>query len=118
MPILPNNSSRRYHPFFDENLKLVSYCPLCDSHYNLLEARILEEQEGASLIYIRCRKCQSSILALIFNNHMGVSSVGLVTDLNPEEVLRYRSAGEVAEDDVLWSYQYLQKIDTVVELLG
>jgi len=116
--MLPSNSPRKNQPFFDENLKLVSYCPLCDSHYNLLEARVLEENEGASLIYLRCPKCQSSILALILNNPLGVSSVGLVTDLNPEEVMKYRLAEDVTEDDALDLYQLLQKIDNVLELVS
>jgi len=116
--MLPNNSHRRLPSFLDENLKLVSYCPLCDTHYNLMEARVLEESESASLIYIRCRNCQSSILALVLNNAMGISSVGLVTDLGPEEVLKYRISGEVNEDSILESYQLLQKTDDVLELVG
>ncbi len=115
--MLPNNSSHKGHSSFDENLKLVSYCPLCDSHYNLLEARILEEHESASLIYIRCRKCQSSILALILNNQLGVSSVGLITDLNADEVMYYRSSDDITEDDTLDAYQLLQKTDNVLELV-
>jgi hypothetical protein len=116
--MFPNSSSKRNFPFFDENLKLVSYCPLCESNYNLMEARILEENEGGSLIYIKCRNCQSSILAAVLSNPLGVSSVGLVTDLNPEEVLRYRAEADLVENDVLESYQLLQKIDNVIELVG
>ncbi|MFA5358930.1 MAG: hypothetical protein WC310_03890 [Patescibacteria group bacterium] len=116
--MLPNNSHRRLPQSFDESLKLVSHCPLCDNSYNFMEARVLEEKEGASLIYIRCRKCQSAILALLFNNQMGISSVGLVTDLNPEEVQKFRQYKEINEDDILESHQLLQKIDNVLELVG
>ena len=116
--MLANNSHRKIPSFSDENLKLLSYCPLCDSHYNLMEARVLEEKEGASLIYIKCRKCQSSILALILNNPLGISSVGLVTDLNPEEVMKYRLASEVNENDILDIHQFLQKTDNLLELVS
>ena len=83
-----------------------------------MEARVLEENERASLIYIKCRKCQSSILALILSNPLGVSSVGLVTDLNPEEVMKYRLTDDIVEDDALESYQLLQKVDSVLELVN
>lgn len=117
--MLPNDAHRRFPSLpFDENVKLVSYCPLCEAHYNLMDARVLEEQEGASLVYIRCRNCQSSILAVVMTNQMGVSSVGLLTDLSPEEVLKYRQGTDVTEDDTLAMYQLLQKSQTMVELLG
>ena len=115
--MLSNNPNKKNHPFLDENLKLVSYCPLCENRYNLLEARVLEENETASLIYIRCRNCQSSILALIFNNQTGVGSVGLVTDLTADEVMKYRSGEGVTENDALDLYQVLQKTDSMLELV-
>jgi len=117
--MLSNNSNNKRSPlFFDENLKLVSYCPLCDSHYNLMEAKVLEERDDANLIYIRCRKCQSSILALVLNNPLGVSSVGLVTDLSADEVMKYRQVTDVTEDDVLETHELLQKIGNVLELVS
>lgn len=116
--MLPNDSAKRSSLFFDENLKLVSYCPLCNNHYNLLEARLLEEGDASTLFYIRCRHCQAAILSLVLNNSMGVSSVGLVTDLSPEEVLKYAASPEVTEGEILASYQDLQKLENVLELVG
>lgn len=116
--MLSNNPYKKGPSSLDENLKLVSYCPFCDTHYNLFEAKVLEENEGASLIFVKCRNCQSSILALILNNPMGVSSVGLVTDLGQDEVLKYNTAADVTEDDALLAYQLLQKTDNVLELVN
>lgn len=78
----------------------------------------MDENEVASLIYIRCRHCGSGILALILNNPLGVSSVGLVTDLSPEEVLKYRLEADIAENDVLDFWQLLQKTDSMLELVS
>ncbi|MFA6533868.1 MAG: hypothetical protein WCT37_01705 [Patescibacteria group bacterium] len=116
--MLPNNSPRKGASFFDESLKLVSYCPLCEKNYNILEARVLEEKDSTSLIYLRCRHCGSSILALVMHHPLGISSVGLVTDLSPEEVLKYRIEADFTEDNVLEMHQLLQKTGSVIELLS
>ncbi len=99
-------------------MKMVSYCPLCENRYNFMEARVLEDSGAGSVIYLRCQHCRSAILALLLQGHGGVSSVGVVTDLQPEEVLKFEAAADLTDDDILANYQYLQKIDTVLELVG
>lgn len=86
---------------WDEELKLVSFCPVCETRYNPMEARVLGKQGETHLIHVQCRKCQNSILALVLVNHVGASSVGLVTDLTYEDVVRFRCAPCVSIDDVI-----------------
>lgn len=101
--------SRQSFPFLPpEGLRLISYCPLCNTHYNPLSAKILEEREDAHLIHTECRKCGSSILALVFTGAVGISSVNLVTDLTGEEVLKFRRTEVVQTDDVLAVHCALQ----------
>lgn len=91
-----------------DNLKFVSYCPLCNSAYNPLEAKILEEREDAHLVHVRCRQCQSAIVALIVAGGLGVSSVGLVTDLSSDDVMRFKNDAPLTIDDVLELHQQLK----------
>ncbi|MEK7189179.1 MAG: hypothetical protein AAB671_01620 [Patescibacteria group bacterium] len=88
-----------------ENLRLISYCPLCSTHYNPSEATVLEEKGGTHLIHVSCRKCGSSIVAVIMTGGIGVSSVGLITDLTGEDVLRFKSASPISSDDVIEAYE-------------
>lgn len=94
-------SRHSYSLFPSESLRLISYCPLCNTHYNPLAAQILEEREDAHLIHVECRKCGSSIVALVLNAGIGISSVGLVTDLTGDEVLKFRRHENVRADDVI-----------------
>ncbi|MFH1171660.1 MAG: hypothetical protein V1778_03935 [bacterium] len=94
-------------PSASESLRLVSYCPMCSTHYNPLTAEILEEREDAHLIHIECRKCGSSIVGLVLTGGLGISSVSLVTDLTGEEVLRFRKSEAIESDDVLAAHQVL-----------
>ena len=84
-----------------EGIKLISYCPLCNTQYNPLAARVLDEREDAHLVHIKCKSCNSSIVALVLNGAIGISSVGLVTDLTSDDVLKFKDAKEVTSNDVL-----------------
>lgn len=104
-------SSQNYNngPSPLSNLRLVSYCPLCNTHYNPSEAKLLDQKEGAHLIHVECRSCGSSILAVVITGGIGVSSVGLVTDLTSQDVIRFKNETAVSEDDVLAAYQVLSE---------
>jgi len=99
------------HPFgsehLSEGLKLVSFCPVCETRYNPMEARLLAEQGETHLLHIQCRKCRHSILALVLVNHVGASSVGLLTDLSYEDVFRVKEAQAVTLDDVIEVHRFL-----------
>ena len=74
-----------------------------------MEARILDEKEDGHLLHIRCKKCWNSILALVLVSNVGVSSVGLVTDLIFEDVQKFRlNTSDVTVDDVLEIHELLE----------
>lgn len=101
--IIPPKGQNR----FPEGIKIVSHCPVCHYNYNPNQAKILEESEGAELIYIKCRNCGSAIVALVSINPTGISSVGLITDLDSQEVLEFREMKGITADDVLEVYEAL-----------
>jgi hypothetical protein len=96
----PNPNS--FRPF-EEGLKFISNCPVCQHQYNPIEAKILTERENAHLLYIKCQRCQAGILALVRASQMGLSSIGLITDLDSHEVSKFRSP--ISADAVLDIHQ-------------
>lgn len=100
----PNNNPDQ---FSEETLKLVSFCPVCHYRYNPIEAEILEQNEDANLLHVRCRRCHSTVLALVTMGQMGISSVGLVTDLSGAEVRRIKLAAPVSDTDLLNLHEFL-----------
>lgn len=98
--------------FPSESLRLISYCPICHTHYNPLAAQVLDERDDAHLIHIECRKCGSSIVALVLTGGLGMSSVGLVTDLTGDEVLKFRTRENIQADDVLTVHEALFQKET------
>ncbi|MDO8425799.1 MAG: hypothetical protein Q7T01_04810 [bacterium] len=103
------HSNRRSPQFFQESLRLISYCPVCDTSYNPMEARVIDERDDKHLMHIRCKKCAHSILALVLTTGMGVSSMGLLTDLTFDDVVKFRNVESVTVDDVIAFHQLLEK---------
>lgn len=73
-----------------------------------MEAQMLGQDGETHLLHVQCRKCQNSILALVLVNQTGASSVGLLTDLSYEDVIRFRGNGSVTVDDVIDTHRYLE----------
>ena len=101
---------------WNEGLKLVSFCPVCETRYNPMEARLLGEQGETHLLHVQCRKCQHSILAIVLVNQVGASSVGLLTDLSYDDVVRVKSGAWVSVDDVIEVHELFQSANWEREL--
>lgn len=93
---------------FNGNITLITHCPVCNLRYDPLEVKVLQEGERAHLVYIKCRHCQTAVLALIIANTLGISSIGLVTDLDADDVLKFKSAKTISCDDVIEVHQFLK----------
>jgi len=101
----------KFSDFFGENLenlKIISSCPVCSTKYHSTEIRLLEEKADTHLVYIKCRKCHTSVIAVILTNNFGISSMGLVTDLNGEDVLKFRKQPPISSNDVIDMHQQVE----------
>ncbi len=105
----------KFFNLFEESLKTISYCPVCNNRYNPIEAKVLVEKNDAHLIYIKCRRCQSAILAIILANNLGISSVGLITDLESDEVLKFKAVKQINFDDAIEMHQTLTKDKVLID---
>jgi len=87
--------------------ELVIYCPLCNGDYQPKDLKTVESTQGAALMHSQCPKCRGSILSLFYHDLLGVTMVGLATDLDFNDVLRFKNASCVTQDDILETYQLL-----------
>lgn len=111
-------SSKSSASFYEEGVKLVSYCPLCGSSYTPLKTKVLGEKDESHLLHIQCGNCSNAIIALIMMSSVGVSSVGLVTDLAHDEVDRFKSEPHISTNDVIDTHHLLQDEGAMFAQLG
>lgn len=100
------------HQGNEGEVKLVSACPLCRKQYTLEDAYIVDEQRGVYLLHTNCRNCGSSIVATLVAGRHAVSSMGLVTDLTSEDVLKFKDTAAVSCDDVIDFHALLHGLKT------
>lgn len=92
-----------------EGIRLITSCPLCSTHYNFLEAKVLEARGDSHLLYLQCAKCFAAIVVLILMGELGMSSIGLVTDLTSDDVLRFKASESLTSDDILSLHNTLRR---------
>ncbi len=100
--------SKKSSDIYNDGLKLVSYCPVCETRYNPMEAQMLGNDGETHLLHVRCQSCHNSVLALVLVNQVGASSVGLLTDLSHEDVMRFKDNGVVSVNDVIDLHAFLE----------
>ena len=101
-----SSSLSPFSDFWHERLQILSFCPICETKQHSMQAKILEIEGNHCLVHMTCRKCHNAILALVQTNASGVSSVGMMTDLSFEDVVKFQSGSQITLDDVISSHTY------------
>ena len=106
-----NKKPQKFMPFIRQEAikKLISECPICQSKSSTFNIKIIEEREEAQLTYIKCRKCEGRLMALIVAQGPMVSSFGLITDLDENDILKFKNSGALKEDDVLKIHDFFKQ---------
>ncbi len=98
-------------------MHFVSRCPFCSAEYDLDGAKVIGEQEDATVVYVTCSKCESSIVAMVAMTGLGIVSLGLVTDMTAEDTKKFFKNKEVSGDELLEMYEMLKEDKNVVKSL-
>ncbi len=102
----------------DGDLRVLTACPFCNTAYSIRAARVLAQKDDAHVVHIECRNCGGSIVALILSGGVGMQSVGVVTDLNRDEVVKYSAAHRISADDILDLHRVLNSETSQSSLLS
>lgn len=97
-----------------EGLRLMNHCPVCKAKYSASEDNILFKKGAANLVHITCPSCQNSVMAIITVTSFGSSSVGMVTDLKAEDVLRLYGKAAISEEELLALHQELKQSNNLI----
>ena|SRR3989339_115101 len=90
-----------------EKLRLMKKCPFCEHNYDAKKVVVLEEQEENRLVHVTCSECNSSILHIVVVTPIGLNTMGIITDLTAEEVLRLRRGPGVTEETLLDFHKFI-----------
>lgn len=91
-----------------EALKLISRCPICNTPYEVQDAKLFAEQENTTLVHITCRQCSSAFLSMMMRLGQGLSSVGMITDLNFTDAEKIYHLEPISLDEAIAGYEFIQ----------
>lgn len=66
-----------------------------------MKATVLSHGQESHLVHMTCDQCRHALLTVVMTAPGALSSVGVLTDLSADEVLKFRAAAPVSYDDAL-----------------
>lgn len=95
-----DKNEQQFNPI-QEQLRIMQQCPVCKGKFAPPAAKVLEKRGEAHLIHITCPHCHNALLAMIVVSQLGMSSVGMVTDLNVFDAQKLQGKQALSEDELL-----------------
>lgn len=92
---------------WQEALRLINRCPVCNENYATDRAKVFAKNEVASLVHITCVSCRSNFVAMILSMGQGLSSVGMITDLDYEDAKRLNKTLPITIDETIEGYKFI-----------
>lgn len=90
------------------NLETLMKCPVCQKKYLAQSASMVRKSDRFMLVYVRCENCGMGSLAIVSKNVFsqgGVLMMGILTDLERDEVDFFSKAKPISWDEVLNFHQ-------------
>lgn len=81
--------------------KIMQECPLCGDNYDQQSICVVHDAEETKLIHVTCTSCRHAVAAYVIWSQLGISSVGMLTDLNADELRHSMQKAVISADDVL-----------------
>ncbi len=93
---------------WQEILKVISRCPVCGSVYNTQKAKLFAQKEKAQMVHFSCENCLGNFIAMVMNMNHGLSTIGLVTDLDFEDARKKVGLPVITLDEVISYHNDIQ----------
>lgn len=90
------------------NLETLLKCPICQKKYSSESASMVRQNERFMLVYVGCGHCGMGSLAVVSKDTLsreGTLTMGILTDLEREEVAFFSQASPISWDEVLDFHQ-------------
>lgn len=86
----------------------MKQCPLCGLDYTENSFSLIDQEEESKLIHLACPHCSQSVLAFVVLSRLGLSSIGILTDLTAEDAIRFQTREPISENEILSFHNLLE----------
>ncbi|MCX6781928.1 MAG: hypothetical protein NTW66_02315 [Candidatus Magasanikbacteria bacterium] len=102
---------------WQEALKFINKCPVCGVEYVPEKARLFAQNEKANLVHISCKSCHGNFIAMVLVMQGGISTIGMVSDLNFEDAKRLHVLPPVNIDELIEGRKYINNNDLILKIV-
>lgn len=102
--------------FNKHSIRLVQNCPVCDRKYRENKVQIIDEHGNSFLAYMTCTFCRSNIIVRVISMPQGLVGSAILTDLSPEEVLKFSHEENIQTNDILNIHE-INKKGNIIETI-
>jgi len=88
--------------------RILTQCPLCHTSYTEKDVHFVGDEGAWRMFHCSCDSCGRSMLAIVLEASSFVSSVGVVTDLQAEDAIRFHGASPISSDDCIRVHELLE----------
>ncbi len=92
-----------------KSLKLVKKCPVCQHNFTQQSAQVVDNSAKAHLVYFYCNNCKTNLLAQVLDMPFGLVGTAMLTELEVNEVQKFKKMQPVDTEDALNVYEHLIK---------
>ena len=89
--------------------QVIILCPICNKDYKPNNIKRVAEAGDVLLAHSNCPRCHSNILSLLYKDILGITMVGMVSDLNYDDAVKIKNQPPLDEDDILAAYQQIKQ---------
>lgn len=94
-----------------DKIRIDAKCPVCGSLYDFGLLDVIQEEDGSTLMYIKCTVCQSAALSIVALGAFGIKVASVLTDLERDEVMRFQDESSIKSEEVLDIHEALELTD-------
>ena len=87
---------------------VLAHCPVCHVLYPLERVQMLHEHGASRVFHCSCASCGNAIMAVVMETESGVSSMGMVTDLEVQDAVRFYDVLPISADDCVVFHRSLE----------
>jgi hypothetical protein len=98
-------------------LKLISDCPVCQKKQFPAEVKLLEEYREGHLLHVQCKYCKSCVVVFVRMEDQGLNLIGVLTDLQSDEIMKFHRRGPISSDDVLEVHDSIKNNNFIKQII-
>ena len=87
----------------------LARCPFCAVAYADRSVRAVGRRQAGEVTHATCEQCRRAMLFAVERRGGHVACVGVLTDCNAEEALRFEKGPKITLDEVLGAHVELRK---------